>query len=103
MKRRKKITAVCLSLAAAFVFAGSSFPAGAAFPAKGAVMKSLVPSAPGTTTYGNEKAVIDASNASQGYVMVKYNGNGEKIKVQVAKAGGVSLSGLVIPGDARHC
>lgn len=51
------------------------------------VLKSLVPLAGGTVTYGNEKATIDASNASQGYVMVKYNGNGAKIKVQVIKSG----------------
>lgn len=51
------------------------------------VLKSLVPLAGGTVTYGNEKATIDASNASQGYVMVKYNGNGARIKVQVIKSG----------------
>lgn len=45
------------------------------------------PVASGTVTYGNEKATIDASNAAKGYIMVKYNGDKAKIKVQVTKAG----------------
>lgn len=43
------------------------------------------PQASGTVTYGNGRVAVDASNISQGYVMVKYNGSAERIKVQIAK------------------
>ncbi|MGN0372618.1 MAG: transglutaminase family protein [Enterocloster sp.] len=45
------------------------------------------PIASGATTYKNEKAVLDASNVSEGYIMVKYTGRVGKIKVQVSKNG----------------
>lgn len=44
-----------------------------------------IPQASGSVVYGNSRATIDASNASQGYVMVKYSGSQGKIKVQVIK------------------
>ena len=43
----------------------------------------LVPEAPGTITYGNELASIDASNVSEGYVVIKYLGNNENVKLQI--------------------
>ncbi len=46
----------------------------------------LTPDAPGTKEYKNNKVTIDASNASQGYVMVLYNGSNPKIKVQISKS-----------------
>lgn len=47
-----------------------------------------MPQASGTTTYSNNFVTLDASNLSQGYVMVQYTGNSSKIKVQVIKSGG---------------
>lgn len=46
----------------------------------------LTPSAGGITVYKNTKAYIDASNTSQGYIMMKYIGNNEKIKIQIKKS-----------------
>ncbi len=43
----------------------------------------LVPEAPGTQTLGNEKATIDVSNVSQGYVTVKYLGSNQKVKFRI--------------------
>jgi hypothetical protein len=43
------------------------------------------PVASGTTTYASGKAMIDASNTGEGYVMVKYQGSREKIKIQISK------------------
>ena len=43
------------------------------------------PQASGTTVFSNVNAVIDASNASQGYVMVKYSGGTSRIKVRISK------------------
>jgi hypothetical protein len=43
------------------------------------------PVASGTAVFTSGRATIDASNAGQGYVMVKYQGSREKIKIQIAK------------------
>ena len=43
----------------------------------------LVPDAPGTTVYENEYAVIDASNASEGYICATYLGENPKVKLRI--------------------
>lgn len=45
------------------------------------------PAATGSVTYGNALVTVDASNSSEGYVMVKYTGSNPKIKVQITKDG----------------
>lgn len=45
----------------------------------------LTPKASGTTTYGNDKAIIDASHTSDGYIMIKYTGSNQKIKIRIKK------------------
>lgn len=52
-------------------------------PPRDSTPKVLTPSADGVTVYQNDFASIDASNTSQGYVMVKYNGANEKVKLQI--------------------
>ena len=52
-------------------------------PPRDSMPKVLTPSADGVTVYQNDFASIDASNTSQGYVMVKYNGTNEKVKLQI--------------------
>lgn len=47
----------------------------------------LIPSADGTVTYGNELATIDASHADEGYIMVKYTGTKEKVKLLITVPG----------------
>ena len=44
------------------------------------------PVASGSVTYGNGRATIDASNTSNGYVMIKYTGGQSRIKIQIAKS-----------------
>lgn len=44
-----------------------------------------VPEASGTVTYSNDMVSVDASNVRNGYVMVKYTGSVNKIKVQISK------------------
>lgn len=43
----------------------------------------LLPQAGGAVVYRNEIISIDASNTSEGYVMVQYNGAAEKVKLQI--------------------
>ena len=45
----------------------------------------LVPSAPGVVIYSNSVASIDASNQSEGYVCVRYDGTCPKVKLQITK------------------
>lgn len=42
------------------------------------------PQAAGTSVYGNGIAVLDASNARDGYCMIRYTGGVPKIKVQIS-------------------
>lgn len=43
----------------------------------------LVPEASGETIYENERAHIDASHVSDGYIIVRYIGSSEKVKLQI--------------------
>ncbi len=43
----------------------------------------LIPTAPGDTIYENEYAHLDASNISEGYVVVRYTGSSGKVKLQI--------------------
>lgn len=52
-------------------------------PPRDSTPRVLTPSDDGVTVYQNDFASIDTSNTSQGYVMVKYNGTNEKVKLQI--------------------
>ncbi len=67
------------ALALAFIVA-STTPAA---PVRAAVLRT--PAADGVVTYGNGNAVIDASHASDGYIMIKYSGGAGRIKVRITK------------------
>lgn len=43
----------------------------------------LVPEAPGTVVFDNEYTSVDASNSSEGYVMVTYLGENPNVKLQI--------------------
>lgn len=43
----------------------------------------LTAQASGEVTYGSDLVTLDASHTSDGYVMLRYSGNNEKVKVQV--------------------
>lgn len=43
----------------------------------------LIPEALGTITYGSDTVSIDASNTSEGYIMVSYTGSVSKVKLQI--------------------
>lgn len=43
----------------------------------------LLPAASGAVVYGNEIISIDASNISEGYFMIQYQGSADKVKLQV--------------------
>lgn len=52
----------------------------------------LVPQASGKIQYANSLAVIDASNSSEGYIMVSYKGNNPKVKLQITGADAVTYT-----------
>ena len=47
--------------------------------------KVKVPVASGKKVYKNNNTIIDASNVSSGYIMIKYTGSNSKIKVRITK------------------
>ncbi len=51
-----------------------------------------VPTASGVTVYSNALAEIDASNTSEGYIMVKYKGTNQKVKLQMTGSSGVTYT-----------
>ena len=55
----------------------------------------LTPEASGTTVYGDDTVTIDASHTSEGYVMVNYSGDNEKVKFQVKTPDGTEYTYLV--------
>jgi len=58
-----------------------------------------VPSAPGTAAHSNEKAIIDYSNAKEGYISVKYLKNTTRQLIVIIKApNGVSYTYRIKPG-----
>ena len=57
-----------------------------------ATPKFLVPTASGITVFKGGNVQLDASNAAQGYVMVKYAGKNPKIKIQITKGKGATYT-----------
>ena len=57
--------------------------------------KVLEPMAPGTEVYGTEEISLDASNASEGYIMLNYNGSNSKVKFQINPPEDVTYTYLV--------
>ena len=55
-------------------------------PKRDSTPQVLPPAADGAVVYQNDVAAVDASNTSQGYVMVNYNGSCEKVKLQITGA-----------------
>ena len=55
----------------------------------------LVPEASGVKVYGNADASIDASNATEGYVMVKYTGDAAKVRMLIETPAGNTYNYLM--------
>ena len=73
MRSFKKMMAVLLC--------GALMAMTAAMPAAAARM----PQASGSTTFSQGGMTVDASNVSDGYVMVKYDGSSPRVKLQITK------------------
>ena len=57
-----------------------------------ATPQALTAKASGEVTYGNDLVVLDASHTSDGYVMLRYSGSNEKVKVQVTLPDGTEYT-----------
>ncbi|WP_458458431.1 transglutaminase-like domain-containing protein [Pseudobutyrivibrio sp.] len=55
----------------------------------------LTPEASGVTVYSNADAAIDASNATDGYVMVKYTGDAAKVRMLIETPAGNTYNYLM--------
>ncbi|MDO4485011.1 MAG: transglutaminase-like domain-containing protein [Bacillota bacterium] len=63
------------------------------------VTEVRVPEASGSVTYGGGSVSIDASNTSEGYVMVKYSGSADRTKLQITVPDGDVYSYTLHGGD----
>ena len=84
------VLALALLCAAALVVGAAGQDAKAT---KAATLPQKAAPKTGVTVYANEKASVDASNLSEGYIMVKYTGGKSvRIKVQITKSGGTTYT-----------
>lgn len=60
--------------------------------ARGSTPAILIGTADGTTTYGNDYVTVDASNASEGYIMVEYRGTNPIVKLQITGSDNVTYT-----------
>lgn len=64
-----------------------------------ATAQVLVPQADGIVTYGSDIVSVDASHTSEGYVMLRYTGSNEKVKLQVTLPDGTEYTYPVTDSD----
>lgn len=80
---RRSMLAILLALILILASGCSVGPGGGSGGGRKTIEKAKMPRASGTQVYTGGDASIDASNASQGYVMIKYTGSADKVQVQV--------------------
>lgn len=81
---RKLQTFIILVITACIILSGCSDSSADGDKAlRDCTPKVLRPNADGTAVYGNESSSIDASNSDQGYVMVKFSTDCEKVIVRI--------------------
>lgn len=71
----------CLSLIV--LFSACSKESGDEIGERDNTPKVLTAEAAGKDVYGNDYAIIDSSNSQDGYVMVKYQGSSDKVRLQI--------------------
>lgn len=59
----------------------------------------LLPEASGSTVYENDIISIDASNISEGYIMVRYSGDADKIRLQITTPDGTVYNYTMFAGS----
>lgn len=72
----------------------SSAPSTSA-PVRDSTPHVLVPEADGTVTYGTDTIHLDASHTDQGYLMIQYLGDNQKVKMQIATPDGNTYTYLL--------
>lgn len=61
----------------------------------------LLPEASGSTVYENDIISIDASNISEGYIMVRYSGDADKIRLQITAPTALCIITQCLPAPMR--
>ncbi|MFR5703828.1 MAG: hypothetical protein ACLUD0_19475 [Eubacterium ramulus] len=79
--------------------ADSSVQTAQADGTRDATAQVLVPQADGIVTYGSDIVSVDASHTSDGYVMLRYTGSNEKVKLQVTLPDGTEYTYPVTDSD----
>lgn len=63
------------------------------------ITEVLSPQATGLEAYGNDSVSIDTSSTTEGYFMVRYQGDADKSRIQVTTPDGTLYSYCLVPGD----
>lgn len=64
-------------------------------PLRNSKAEVLTPAADGTVIYENENLLLDASHISEGYLMIKYTGTADKVKLQLTSPDQIVYTYLV--------
>lgn len=96
--KTKPVFILMLCAVFAFTLAGCGGGSGSG-GSRGSTTDFPVPEASGAVTYGGGSVQIDASNTSDGYIMVKYSGSASKIKVQITGTDGEIYTYTSFKGD----
>lgn len=102
MKRNTKRIFVFLIIFVAgsfFVSCGGGGSGGGGGGSRTTLHEFLIPQASGTEVYSSGAASIDASNSSEGYVMIQYSGSAAKAKVQITDPAGVTYTYTMFGGE----
>ena len=89
----------CLCIITLLIFLFAALPPFSTVAALDTTPKVYTPSASGKKVVGNSKAKIDISNVDQGYLMVRYNGNSKKVKLQITKKGSTTYTYYLSSGS----
>lgn len=99
--KTKSVFILILCAVFAFTLAGCGGGGGGSTSGggRGSTTDFPVPEASGEVTFGGGNVSVDASNTSDGYVMVKYSGSASKIKVQITGTDGEIYTYTSFKGD----
>lgn len=105
MKKNKKLILLLLISLCSFLVSCSSNKINKYHdpdaPPRDTISSFLSPDAPGLIVYDNALASIDASNTSEGYLVIRYFGDAPKAKVQIKVPAGVTYTYTLFGDDYR--
>lgn len=102
MKINAHVITICAIISfAAFIVCGCSESPSTGDGGRETLQSCLCPEAPGTRTLESSSVSADISNLSDGYIMIKYRGKSDRIKIQITGPRSDIYTYTSHPGDYR--